>query len=216
MFNLKSSRVVKILRLTCYAIVVSVVALILISLLPFKNNYHLLIVKSGSMEPVVKTGSIILTLPQSDYQIDEIVAYRYALGDNPKKLLVTHRIIEIINENNQKLYLTQGDANETYDSNLVTKNQIIGKLAVKIPYLGYPINFLQSKVGAILIIALAAIIIYGEIGKIKKEIKMIIQNRRHLSLPSKPLNSARSKPSPKKPSKPKTTKSKNVQNKKTD
>lgn len=217
--------------------VVLIVILILVSLLPFKNNYHLLIAKSGSMEPVVKTGSIILTLPQSDYQIDDIVAYRYALGDNPKKLLVTHRIVEILNENNQKLYLTQGDANETYDSNPVTKNQIIGKLVVKIPYLGYPINFLQTKVGAILIIALAAIVIYGEIGKIKKEIKIIIENRCQSSStntshsssvkssrrvltskspPSRPFNSARGKPSSKKTSKPKTTKTKNVKNKKTD
>jgi len=199
----KSLGVVKTFRWICYAVVVLIVIVILIPLVPFKNNYHLLIVKSGSMEPTVKTGSIILTLPQSDYQIDDVVAYQYALGSNPKKRLVTHRIVEIFNENNQKLYLTQGDANKTYDSNPVTKNQIIGKLTIKIPYIGYPINFLQTKVGAILIIALAAIIIYGEIGKIKKEIQIILA--KHLK--------TKGKSSAKKPSKPKTTKSKNVKKK---
>ena len=142
--------------------------LILASLLPIKNNYHLLVVKSGSMEPGIKTGSLVLTLPQDDYKINDIISYTFTPNKN-KQFLVTHRIIEINRSTGQNLFITKGDANNAPDSNLITQNQIIGKLIFKISYIGYPINYLQTSAGAIIVIIFASIIIYREILKIQRE-----------------------------------------------
>lgn len=93
---------------------------------------------SGSMEPKIHIGDIII-VKKDTLKKDDIITYR------KNNEIITHRIVEIIEENNQKKYITKGDNNETEDEEYVFTNEIEGKVIGTIRKLGFIIIFLQNK-----------------------------------------------------------------------
>jgi len=137
------------------------------SVFPITGNFKIKIVLSGSMEPTIKTGSIVVIRPVDDYKIGDIVTFQTAID----KDLITHRIKDIKVVGSEPRYITKGDANNAPDQREVLQREIIGKLLFSIPYLGYVVNFAQKPIGFGLIIILPAIaIVYDEVKKIWKEI----------------------------------------------
>ena len=65
--------------------------------------------------------------------------------------VVTHRVINVSDEG---LYTTQGDANNVSDKQMLTKDEIRGRVYMWIPGMGYFIEFMQSIWGVIIIFAL--------------------------------------------------------------
>lgn len=156
-----------ILTYIIYAIVI-IFAILAISAKFSIGGIKLLVVKSGSMEPTIKTGSLVIDKTESIYKIDDIVTFKNR--DKPLET-TTHRIVgeEIIS--NIKVFKTQGDANGTPDSAKLLPDQIVGKVIFKIPFLGYIVAFARTWPGVIILIIIpATIIIYDEINNIKKEI----------------------------------------------
>ena len=82
------------------------------------GGFSVLIVNSGSMEPELKIGDIILIKECKEYKTGDIVTYNV---DN--SYLITHRIIK--EEGNY--VITKGDSNNTPDEK-VNKNNIEGKV----------------------------------------------------------------------------------------
>ena len=82
---------------TVLIILIVVGALIAFSMLPIKNNYQVLTVMSGSMEPTIPTGSVIVIKPATEYKVDDIITFKTP-GSNKKKDFTTHRIKEIKEE----------------------------------------------------------------------------------------------------------------------
>lgn len=152
--------------------------IILFSKLPLKNNINVYSVQSGSMEPSLKTGSMIIVYPLNSYKINDIITFR-SNEEQMKTNNITHRIFEIENVNGNIFYVTKGDANDSQDNERIVKSQIIGKVMLGIPYMGYLVNFIKTLAGLIvLIIVPSLIIIYEEINNIKKETKNIINKRK--------------------------------------
>lgn len=116
-----------------YAIIVKMILKVDV---PMVGGYSALIVLSGSMEPTIKTGEVIVIHAQKDYKIKDILTYREG------GILVTHRIVD----ETETTYTTRGDANNT-DDPPIKKTQAIGKTIFHIPYLGKAILFVQSPVG---------------------------------------------------------------------
>lgn len=128
----------------------------------------LLVVKSGSMEPTIKTGSLVIDKHSSNYIVGDIITFKNR--DKPLET-TTHRIVGEDNQEDVKLFTTQGDANNSSDSEKITQDQIIGKVFFKIPFFGYVVAFSRTLPGLIILIVIpATIIIYDEILNIKKEI----------------------------------------------
>jgi len=120
-------------------------------------GYQIKVVLSGSMEPTFKTGSIIaikLGDGKNSYQKKDVITFK----DGEK--LITHRIIGIKKVNGHQLYQTKGDNNDAPDMNLVMHQNVIGKYTnFTIPYMGYVINFANSKIGAALLLIIPGIIL---------------------------------------------------------
>lgn len=143
-------------------------------------NYHLFIVQSGSMEPGIKTGSLVLVSKKNSYQSGEIITYRNKTGkgDLNKNLTTTHRIVDIVNFEGESSYRTKGDANLTPEENLVTNEEIVGKVVWILPFIGYIISFAKTRNGLIfLIIIPATIIIYNEVISIIDELKKLTRKK---------------------------------------
>lgn len=139
-----------------------------------------LIVRSGSMEPNIPVGSVIVVRNSENtsgnlYDIGEVISYKHDANT-----IITHRIIEI--EKNPRGgygYITKGDANEEADGWVVKEENILGKNYFTIPEFGRLLAFARSQYGFPLLIILPAVFvilmefvnIIGEIVKYNKKKK---------------------------------------------
>ncbi len=105
-------------------------------------------VLSGSMEPQLKVGGLVVTRPIEPEAITagDIIIFRpIAAGEN----LVSHRVIAI--ERNSPLsFQTKGDANDDPDPILVPAQNVVGKIYFHVPLLGYATQFLKTPPGFLL------------------------------------------------------------------
>jgi len=160
--------VFKIIYWVFFAFIAIIALLLVVSSFPIAGNIKFLTVQSGSMEPTIKTGSVVMVRPESDYKIGDIITF----GPISKiKSPITHRINDIKVVGGNPVYITKGDANNAPDQNEVQKKDVLGKVLFFIPYIGYAVDTAKKPIGFILIIAIpASLIIYEEIIKIWKEI----------------------------------------------
>lgn len=123
-------------------------------------GYQLKSVLSGSMEPGIKTGSIIAIKPSSDttsFQEGDVITFRESEGR-----LITHRVIEVVKHEvtGQVMYRTKGDNNDAPDLNAVLSTNVIGKYTgFTIPYAGYAASFAGSKTGNVTLLIVPGILL---------------------------------------------------------
>lgn len=152
------------------------------SLTQAPNGIRLFTVLSGSMEPAIKTGSVVVVKPKDKYQKNDVITF-FA---NPnvtdlkaKNTTVTHRIIETMDDEGSQTFRTKGDANQSPDAEIVTQRAVLGKVIFNLPYLGRLIAFTKTQLGFVSVIIIpATLIIYSEIISIKNEIKNMIEKRK--------------------------------------
>jgi len=136
----------------------------------FRTDHPLLAVASGSMEPVLYKGDLILvqgvqniseihTATKDANSPGDIIIFRKPT--DPSELIV-HRAVE--NGTDTSYYLiTWGDANPSPDGWRVRESDIVGKYTgIKIPLLGYIALFFepfQIKVAFILLLFILLIIL---------------------------------------------------------
>jgi signal peptidase len=162
-----------------FALLLLIAALLVISLLSVKISggppavagHHLYIVLSGSMSPAFDAGSLVFVkpTPAGDIQEGDIITYR-GLGDSEK--LISHRVVEINLGNDGPNFTTKGDANEVIDPNPVLAKNLVGKVTLAIPYLGYCLEFIQTKQGLLLLIIMpASLVLLLELGGLYKRLR---------------------------------------------
>jgi len=140
------------------------------------GDYKLLIVQSGSMEPVIKVGSLVVSEQRDEYRVGDIITFQDL--DNPK-ISITHRIVEIIEDQEEKTFATKGDANQGADQENVSVSKVLGKVLFTIPYAGYAVAYTKTKQGlALLIVIPATLIITGEIFNINSELKEYLKRKK--------------------------------------
>lgn len=114
-------------------------------------GYQIKTVLSGSMEPGIKTGSIIavkLDIDKDNLKEGDVITFRES-----EDMLITHRITEITKNGDSVLYRTKGDNNNAEDMNPVLPANVVAMYTgFTVPYLGYFANFTQSKNGAFLLL----------------------------------------------------------------
>lgn len=151
------------------AFIVAIALLLIVSSFPITGNCKILMVLSGSMEPSIKTGSVVVVKPVKDYKIGDAITFG---PYSKKKAPITHRIYDIKVVEGQPIYITKGDANNAPDIREIQKKDIVGKVLFSIPFVGYAVSFAKQPLGFFLIIIIpAAIIIIDEIKNIFSEVK---------------------------------------------
>ena len=157
-----------------YLFVVAIVAialLLLTTLVPIPGNFQVKVVKSGSMEPYIRTGGVVLIKPEPDYSVGDVLTFG---KDTKTQIPTTHRIIATDGTGLLRTFTTKGDANEEADPVSTRLSDISGKVILTLPYLGYILDFAKKPLGFALLVGIpAVVIILDEIGKIIKEIRSI-------------------------------------------
>lgn len=109
------------------------IAIATVMLVSCKFKYGALVIATGSMTGTIDKGDIIIykTIEKEETieKGDIIVFYK----DDMK---IIHRVIAKRLIKGQEVYYTKGDANQQQDNWYSTKDDIIGKYILKIPYIG--------------------------------------------------------------------------------
>lgn len=146
-------------------LLVGIAGLFVASMIPIPGNIEIKIVKSGSMEPAIPTGSLVVIKPTHTYKLGDVVTFG---EDTRAQIPTTHRIVAI---DASGLITTKGDANEEQDTEPVRKSDIIGAVVAHVPYAGFVLDFAKQPVGFVLLIAIpAAAIIVDELINIFREV----------------------------------------------
>lgn len=134
-----------------FKIIYILVVIYLLVFIPTIWGQRPLVVISGSMEPTLNVGGILYYHRKNinDFKINDIVVYQ--LNDH----IISHRVYDITNNG----IIAKGDANETYDDLLITKDKILGGgTNWCIPFIGYYTDYiyrhkylLMISIGIILI-----------------------------------------------------------------
>lgn len=141
--------------------------------IPMPLGFGLAEVLSDSMYPTIKTGDVIMVVPQDEYKVGDIVAFEDG------SMIVTHRIIE---ENEDGTFVTKGDyIGNSKDDMPLQERYIIGKVVKNFAGLGPFVSIMQSPLIIMLSILIIAMLLYlstkkekeqdqAELAKIKQEI----------------------------------------------
>jgi len=116
---------------------------------PTLLGYSPMSVQSDSMKPTFKQGDLIMVKKVDDlYSLkkDDVITF-YTIIDG-QRVINTHRIVEISEEDNTKRFITKGDNNQIDDETPVSASDIIGKwTGTKINGLGKFMDFVTTKKG---------------------------------------------------------------------
>lgn len=110
-------------------------------------GYKPFIVLSGSMEPGIRTGDLIITQEAAPETLaaGDVIAYRYG-----ESSAITHRIQSVTQADGQLAFVTKGDANNAEDNVTPTGDRVEGRLLWTLPGLGSAAMFLQTPGGLLL------------------------------------------------------------------
>lgn len=113
------------------------------------------IILSNSMEDTIKSGdiAIVKVLNINEIKENDVIAFK------SDEVVVTHRVVDIINVGEETRYITKGDNNDKNDINYVLENQIEGIYQFKISRLGNFAMFLQTPIGLIICLSIPALIL---------------------------------------------------------
>lgn len=176
---MKKNKVFRIINLikniVCWTLIVVLVFTLVVFFIsringstPSVFGYSIFRVSSGSMEPELMVGDIILDKAvdnPENLKVGDVITFK---SNDYGDMLVTHKIIKAPYEENGKLMLkTKGIANELEDKPISIDN-VKGIMICKVDYLDTVYSIFLSPWGLLILIALIAIIFFDEIITIVK------------------------------------------------
>jgi signal peptidase I len=95
------------------------------------GGYRPLVVLSGSMEPVMPTGSLVLTkaVAPATVQVGDVITFHLHSRAYQSEL-ATHRVIAVESGPMGLSFVTKGDANQVYDLKPVPATDLVGRVVV--------------------------------------------------------------------------------------
>ncbi|WP_245934470.1 signal peptidase I [Arthrobacter psychrolactophilus] len=114
--------------------------LALIAVLPALLGWHGTVVQSGSMEPHISAGDVVLAAgfdSSHKVPVGGVVEFTSPAEAEPSGVEKT-RLHRIVAENTDGTFITAGDANAVIDSTPLKREQITGQARLLVPYMGLP------------------------------------------------------------------------------
>ena len=120
-----------------------------------------LIVLTDSMYPEIESGDLIIcnTAEAEDIKVNDVISFFDPAGNGTS--IVTHRVVEIVEEDGKISFRTRGDNNNTEDKELVPAENLVGVYKMRIAGAGHIAMFMQSTAGLIVCVVLPIILLVG-------------------------------------------------------
>jgi signal peptidase len=109
------------------------------------GGYRPLVVLSGSMEPYMPTGSLVLTksVDPATVKVGDVITFRLRTGSFQTDL-ATHRVEAIKNSPGGVSFVTKGDANQVHDPVPVPASDLVGRVVVVSSLAGSVVEALKT------------------------------------------------------------------------
>ena len=144
----------KICNFISILIIIVLAALALYLIVPRLLGMKTFAVLSGSMEPEIPVGSIVVT---EDIEPETITAGQIITYSLDGDTMVTHRVVK--NDKVNRQLTMKGDANNVEDGSPVPYEKVVGHARSKLPYVGYVAIYLKTPIGIACICGLLFILI---------------------------------------------------------
>ena len=85
------------------------------------------------MSPAIDVGDVVIVVETSPEAINigDIIEYRTEADT------IIHRVVDVYDGGGERVFITQGDANSSPDSNPVMAGQITGRVVFTVPKVGW-------------------------------------------------------------------------------
>lgn len=125
---------------------------------PQAFGYQFMTILSGSMEPEIDRGSVILVKSIKNPAVlreGDVITFH---SPRDQRQLITHRIADINEEGTHLEFITKGDANFKPDARPLSADLVVAKYhGITFPYLGHMVEFMKSKWGVIIFLVIPAL-----------------------------------------------------------
>jgi signal peptidase len=144
------------LMVVCWSVLGFAVVLLVSVMLPNLFGMRNLTVLSGSMEPTIHTGDVVVEhqIPPLDAQIGDVVSFK---DPEDPSVLITHRVQDIQVHNGVVAFVTKGDANTGVERWKVSADGMIGRVDYHVWRLGYLLAWIRGRMGRVLLVVLPAL-----------------------------------------------------------
>lgn len=176
--NLKAVRATRLVKNIICWILILILAITMVIFLttriqgntPTVFGYTIFRISTGSMEPELMTGDVILDKVMDDeteIAVGDVITFEGGSQFDGK--LVTHKVIKApyTDENGNTMLQTHGIANEL-DDTPISIDQVRAKMICKIPYIDTLYNLFLSPCGLLIMILLIILVFIDEIINIVK------------------------------------------------
>ena len=116
------------------ALLVTVAGLVFLAVAPRLVGFEGHAVVSGSMEPRISPGDVVLTRPVLPQDLEPGQVLLFPDPEGADRLLL-HRLVSFDERGD---LVTRGDANRSNDSTHVPASSVIGEAQLRVPYVGLP------------------------------------------------------------------------------
>ena len=122
-----------------------------VALVAFARSSDAVIVVGGSMDPAIPRGSLISPTPVSDSSLSPGTIVTVVASNG---VLVTHRIIRVLDLADGRFLELRGDANTHVDPALVPASSVMGRVDWHVPRAGFLVGLLGTPLGMLSVVAL--------------------------------------------------------------
>jgi signal peptidase len=135
-----------------------VVALVLAAAVPAVFGGRTFTVMSGSMEPNVSTGDLVMTasISPGEAKTGDVVTFT---DPEQNDRLLTHRVASAIDRDGDYSFVTKGDANNTVERWTVPADGRIGRVLYRVPKAGYALAIGRTPAGRLALITIPALLL---------------------------------------------------------
>lgn len=144
-------------------VVLGALALLLAAMVAMMlGGFRFLIVRSGSMEPAIGTGDVVVVkaVRPGEVAVGQVVTFRDATRADH---LVTHRVVSVERADGRYDFVTRGDANTAEERWSVSAEGSIGVVRAAIPMVGYPLNWLGSAAVRVWLLVGGSVLVGGAV-----------------------------------------------------
>ncbi|HEY2804046.1 MAG TPA: signal peptidase I [Actinomycetota bacterium] len=146
------------LMLACWSVLGFAVVIVLAVTLPSAFGLRDLTVLSGSMEPTISTGDVVVERQISplDVQLGDVVSFK---DPEDASILITHRVQSMVVHDGVVSFVTKGDANTGVERWKVSADGTLGKVEYHVWRLGYLLFWMRGPLGRIVLVVVPALVL---------------------------------------------------------
>ena len=152
----------------------------------YEPSFSMYTIISPSMVPNINVYDVIVSKKVDDIntiKIGDIITF-ISKSNLSSGMTITHRVIDIIEDDGMIKLKTQGDNNLSPDSSYVNKDNLIGKVVIRIPKIGRLQRFILGSGGWLLFIVIPGLLlVFFDVKKLFK-----LKQTQNKLKPKEPIN----------------------------